>query len=111
MSPKINSLLIALLLLLHFTNMSAQDRFAVLEEKLNVLAKTNPGYNEKIDISVNGISIQEFIRGIAAANDLNMVVDASLNISVVNNFSNVPVIEVLSFIARKYDLDISFVGS
>ena len=40
-----------------------QDRFTLLDEKLTEKAKTIPGLDQKVETSVNGVSIQEFIRG------------------------------------------------
>lgn len=91
--------------------MQAQDRFATIENKLKELGKETPGLNEKVELSVNGVSIQEFIRGLATSNNLNISVDAALNTKIVNNFSNVTVAEVLLFLCRKYDMDITFIGS
>jgi len=88
-----------------------QDRFAVIENKLNELSSYNPGLNGKVELSVNGVAIKEFIRGLATSNNLNVSIDANLTGTVVNNFSNVTVLEVLMFLCRKYDLDITFVGN
>lgn len=89
----------------------AQDRFSVIEQKLTVLTPDNPGLNGKVELSVSGAPLQEMIRGIAQVNGLNISVDPDVNVNVVNNFSNVTVKDVILFIAREYNLDVSFVGS
>lgn len=88
-----------------------QDRFVEIEEKINLLKATTPGLSQNVELSVNGISIQEFIRALATTNNLNISVDASLNEKIYNNFSNVPVSDVLVFLARKYDLEVRFIGN
>jgi type IV pilus assembly protein PilQ len=88
-----------------------QERFTSIETKLKELSTTTPGLNEKVELSVNGIAIQEFIRGIATTNNLNVSVDAGLTTKIVNNFSNVTVADVLLFLCKKYDLDINFIGN
>lgn len=88
-----------------------QDRFTSIEEKLTELSKQTPGLNEKVELSVNGVAIQEFIRGLATANNLNVSIDPSLSVKVVNNFSNVTVADVLLFLCKKYDLEITFIGN
>ncbi len=88
-----------------------QERYTAIEAKLKELSATNPGLNEKVELSVNGVAIQEFIRALAATNNLNMSVDAGLDTKIVNNFSNVNVSDVLLFLVKKYDLDISFIGN
>lgn len=97
--------------LLGINALSAQDRFAEIENKMKVLAIDNPGLDNTVQSSVNGVSLQEFIRGIANTNELNISVSESLSVQVINNFSNVSVADVLLFLAKKYNLDIEFVGN
>lgn len=88
------------------------DRFAEIENTLNRLASENsPGLKDPIDFSVSGASIQEFLRGIAEAHELNINVDPELSFKVYNNFSKETVLNVLLFLVREYDLDIRFSGS
>lgn len=108
----ISSILFTAFLLFGIANfVNAQDRFVELEKRLDTLAKDLPGLNEKIDISVNGASIQEFIRGIANNASVNINVDPSLNVSIVNNFTSVRIIDVLLYLAKQYDLEITNIGS
>jgi type IV pilus assembly protein PilQ len=94
------------------TTISAQtDRFVTIENKLKELSAISPGLNEKVELSVNGVSIQEFIRGLATTNNLNVSIDANLTTKIYNNFSNVTVSDVLLFLIKKYDLDVTFVGN
>lgn len=89
----------------------AQDRFAILEQKLIELAKTSaPGLNEKVDLSINGASIQEFIRAVGVSNNLNVNVDPTIDAKIVNNFSKVSAQEIFLFLCENYNLDITFVG-
>jgi type IV pilus assembly protein PilQ len=90
----------------------AQDqRYIIIENKLKEIAATTPGLNEKVELSVNGVSIQEFIRGLALTNNLNVSIDANLTAKIYNNFSNVTVSDILLFLVKKYDLDLTFVGN
>lgn len=89
-----------------------KDRFEVLEKRLRKLSRKEiSGLNEVVDFSVSGVSIQEFLRGLAESNNLNISVDPMLSIRVVNNFNNERVINILLFLCKEYDLDIRFVGS
>ncbi|MBC7387683.1 MAG: general secretion pathway protein GspD [Opitutaceae bacterium] len=91
---------------------SEQDRFLILEKKLRRLSKNEvPGLKDVVDFSVSGVSIQEFLRGLAESNNLNISVDPSLSIRIVNNFTNERVLNILIFLCKEYDLDIRFVGS
>lgn len=107
MKPKIFFLNLFLIL---GTVLYAQDRFTVLDEKLEQVAKDYPGINEKIELSMNGVTIQEYLRAIAASNNLNLNVDPTIDIKISNSFSKVTVKEVFLFLCKRYDLDISFVG-
>lgn len=102
---------IALLFLFTTTSIAQEDRFVTIENKLKEIAATSPGLSEKVELSVNGVSIQEFIRGLATTNNLNVSIDAGLTAKVYNNFSNVTVSDILLFLVKKYDLDVTFVGN
>ncbi|MGB3948537.1 MAG: hypothetical protein WBM13_11175 [Bacteroidia bacterium] len=108
---KKNIILILLISILPLFGSAQQDRFAVLETKLISLSETTPGLNAKVELSVNALPIQEFIRALATSNNLNVSIESNLNAKVINNFSNVSVSDVLMFLCRKYDLDITFIGN
>ncbi|MGN6645733.1 MAG: type II secretion system protein GspD [Cytophaga sp.] len=111
----LRNFLIPILLCFICTFVHAQTesaRIDSLEAKLNKIAKAGaPGLNDQIDFSVSGVSIQEFLRGIAEAHELNINIDPQLNFKVYNNFSKETVLNVVLFLAREYDLDIRFTGS
>lgn len=88
----------------------SQDRFGILEQELIEVGKTSPGLNEKVDLSINGASIQEYIRAIAVNNNLNVNVDPTIDVRITNNFSKVTAQEVFLFLCKSYNLDINFVG-
>lgn len=89
----------------------AQDRFQVMEQRLKEMSVEVPGLNEKVQLSISGATIQEFLRGLAESNNLNINVDPQLNARIYNNFKNEKAINVLLFLAREYNLDFRFVGS
>lgn len=108
---KVLKYIVAFLLFFPLLIFAQENRFTVLEQKFNELSSLNPGLNEKVDFSVSGVSIQEFLRGLAESNNLNISIDPNLNFRIYNNFTNEKVSNILLFLAREYDLDISFVGS
>lgn len=87
------------------------QRIDSIKQKLDSLTSEAPGLKETVDFSVTGVSIQEFLRGIAESHNLNISVDPSINYKIYNNFTNEKVINVLIFLVKEYELDISFVGS
>ena len=93
-------------------SVSAQDRFVEIEKELNKLVSVSPGLNEKVELSVNEVSMQEFVRALAMAHNLNISVDPPLrSISIINNFANVTVKEVMLFLCKQYEMDVEFIGS
>ena len=89
-----------------------QDKYAQMQEKLVTLSTNDiPQLKELVNTSVTNVPIQEFLRSVAMSSGVNINVDPELKINVVNNFSNVKVIDILIFLARQYDLDISIIGN
>lgn len=89
----------------------AQTRIDTLEQKLEAIADETPGLEETVDFSVQGVSIQEFLRGLAQNNNLNVSVDPTLDIKIYNNFTNEKVKNIILFLCDEYQLDINFRGS
>ena len=105
---KILGIIICLLLSL---NTIAQDRIKQIETQLNSMTADVPGLEENVQMSVSGVAIQEFMRGIADAHKLNISVDPSINQNIVNNFANATVSDVLLFVCKEYNLKINFIGT
>ncbi len=82
-----------------------------LNKKLDSLSVEIPALNDTIDISVKGVSIQEFLRAIANNTGLNITIDPSLDYSIVNNFTNVVVKDVIVYVAKIYKLEINSIGN
>lgn len=103
---------VLLLLMISFASIcSAQNVQHDLSLELDSLAIEVPALNERIDITVNSVPISEFMRGVAKESGLNVNIDPAMNQLVSNNFSNVRVRDILLFIARNYNIDISFIGN
>lgn len=105
-------LVVALVFPLLSANVKDDDpRFAVLEEKLAKLSADVPGLNNKVELSVNGVPLQEFVRALAITNNLNVSVEPSLDTKIYDNFTDVTVSDVFLFLCRRYQLDITFIGN
>ena len=105
---KIRILILAFFLTI--TVLNGQDRFDILDEKLNQIGKNYPGINDKVELSLKDATIQDFVRAIGTSNNLNVTVDPTLDIKITNSFKNVTAKEVFIFLCKRYDLDITFVG-
>lgn len=88
-----------------------EDRFIQIENQLNALVVDVPGLESPVEYTLNGISVQEFLTALGISNNVNINVDPSLDIKVYNSFTNVTVSEVILFMAKKYDLQVDFIGS
>ncbi len=104
-------LIISMLAFFSSFKLNAQDRIKTLQDRLFSLSQASPGLQNQIDVSVNGASLDEFLRGIAKNNDLNITVDDNLDVSLVTNFSNVKVSDVLVYLCQNYNLDIIITGN
>jgi len=80
-------------------------------QKIEMLAKEVEALNKTIDITVSNVSIQEFVRSVANLSGLNINVSPDLNFIVVNNFTKVRVADLLIFLCKQYNIEISVVGN
>lgn len=86
------------------------DRFELLAEKMEQFSKQQTNLNKKIDISALG-TIPEIIAAIAQQTKINITVDPQIQDKIVSNFSKVKVQDLLLYLCKQYDLDLSFSGS
>ena len=99
-----------LLIFIHTTAI-AQDRITQLNNQLETLIIDNQGLEKPVELSVSRVNIKEFINALAVANGVNISISPELNISITNTFSNVRVTDVLLFLCREYELDLTIVGN
>ncbi|TWI98628.1 type II secretion system protein D (GspD) [Mucilaginibacter frigoritolerans] len=104
-------LLICFCLACSFSALAQQTpRIRTIQKKLDSLAKVLPGLDQKVSLQING-SVQQYLQGIAAANNLSISVDPKLSFPINDNLNDVTASNILLFLAQKYSLDISTVGS
>lgn len=90
------------------------SRIPNIKEQLELLSAKNPGLTDlaKTNISVNNITLSNFLLAISNAHKLNINIAPDLNqINIANNFSNVVVSDLLVFLCKEYHLTIDFSGS
>jgi type IV pilus assembly protein PilQ len=90
--------------------LAQQSRIAAIQHKLDSLSSSVPGLNQKVLLQING-TIQQYLLGIASANNLSISIDPKLSFVVNDNFNDVSAANILVFLAQKYSLDISIVGA
>ncbi|MEO8069047.1 MAG: hypothetical protein ABI599_15225 [Flavobacteriales bacterium] len=116
MSEKMHTLhrllLCVLLLLLSTCALFAQqDRFLALSQLLESAVVDQPGLDETVELSVNGATVQEFVRALGMNHKLNISVDPKAPGTITNNFSNARVADVLLYLCKNHDLDIELIGT
>lgn len=87
------------------------DRFDSLNTKLEEFAKLNPSLNQAVELSVDGISVADFLRMLSKSNELNISIQEGVEGNVVNDFNNAKVKDVLMYLCKEYVLDIEFIGN
>ncbi len=87
-----------------------QDRLEVIRTELEKISETRKGLNETVNLSVSDAELQEFMRGIGKAHDLNLSISSEIDATVVNTFKDVRVLDLLVFLCKRYDLTIEFTG-
>lgn len=103
-----------LLLMLFLTGLAkAQntDRIKMIETNLSLLASQSPGLKQKVQLTVTGLPMRDYLNALARATGVNISSDPSLTGPVFDTFNGVTAAEVLAFLAYKYSLDISITGS
>ncbi|KAA3624107.1 MAG: general secretion pathway protein GspD, partial [Flavobacterium sp.] len=108
--------LIALVVLALFsTTLFGQDissRINTIKNQFEILKIENPGLNESVDINITQTTLSNFLLAISKVHNLNINVSPELNsITIVNNFSNVSVSDIMIFLVKEYNLDIDFTGN
>ncbi|MBN1111692.1 MAG: type II and III secretion system protein [Bacteroidales bacterium] len=81
------------------------------EKNLRALSDSIPALMQEVDITVTGISIPEFLRGVAHNTGLNLNVDNSVTGDIVNNFRGVKTVDVLLFLCKEYGFSIRSIGN
>lgn len=103
--------IVFLMLLISVNGITQLPTQAEMERDILDLAKVQTGYNEKVQVSVSGIALSDFISAIAFEHNLNVSVDDDLKNMVVNNFYDAVVKDVFIFLIKEYDLIIDISGT
>jgi len=91
-----------------------ENRIQLLKNNLEILAVDNPEFTEtlKLEVNVTNVTLPNFLMAVSKVHQLNLSVSNDVsNITLVNNFSNVSVSDLLLFLCKEYNLTIDFTGS
>lgn len=91
-----------------------ETRIQTIKNQLEILETDNTALTElvKTEINVSNITLSNFLLAVSEVHKININLATDLNqISIVNNFSNVTVSDLLVFLCKEYDLTIDFTGN
>lgn len=88
------------------------SRINTIENKLQLLKVDHPEFEEKVNVNITNTTLANFLLAISKVHGININVSPDLNsISIINNFSDVSIEDLLVFLAKEYNLDIGFTGN
>ncbi len=101
-----------LLMILAFTPLYGQQTIDQIQKQFDELSKTQPGLLEKVEVSISGVPLSNFITTIALEHNLNVNVDDKLSqVVIVSNYYDAIVKDVFVFLIKQYHLNVEFTGS
>jgi len=90
----------------------AQDEhLQQIQHRLDSLSVFVTGLKQPVRLLVTGVSIQNYLFAIAKANNLSISVDPKLNVQIFDTFNGITAANILVFLSKKYNLDISVTGA
>jgi type IV pilus assembly protein PilQ len=91
----------------------AQDfaRAQIIQQRLEAISVDVLGLNQKVKLSLTGVSIQDYLNALSKSNNLSISIDPKLNFVMYDSFNDVTASNILLLLAQKYNLDIKTVGS
>lgn len=110
--PRYTTLLV-IFSILFFSSLrsNAQTYYDSLRVQLDSLTQEFPGFEERVDFGVSGVSVREFLRSLSENHDLNFSISNDIDGKIVNNFTNAKVSDVVFFICKEHHLGIDIYGS
>lgn len=91
---------------------SQENRIQQIKNNIDALTPDVPGLAQKVNINVKETTLSSFLLAVSEVHKVNISVEPSLSsISIVNNFTDVTVADLLVFLCKEYDLRIDFTGN
>lgn len=88
------------------------QRITALANNMDAIMADVPGLAEKVDINIKQAPLSDFLLAVSEVHKVNISIAPALKqISIVNNFTNVSVADLLLFLCKEYTLTIDFTGN
>jgi len=105
-------LLLLFCVLLTVSTYAQDNRIFQIKNSIDALTPDVPGLSQKINIAIKEADMSGFLMAISEVHKVNISVAPNLKqISIVNNFTDVTVGDVLVFLCKEYNLTIDFTGN
>lgn len=105
-------ILTLLLLFIFQFSFSQENRIQQLKNNIEAISADAPGLTEKVNINIKEASLSSFLLAVSEVHKVNISVAPELGqISIVNNFSDVSVGDLLVFLCKEHNLSIDFTGN
>jgi type IV pilus assembly protein PilQ len=113
MYKKFTCTLFTVLLFLLPIKISAQklDRIQIIQQRLDDISLSVSGLSQNVNLQLTNVPIRDYVNALNKANKLSISIDPQLSFIVSETLNNVSASNVLLFLAKKYSLDITNVGS
>lgn len=93
------------------TWLHAQESYPDTEKRLRELVVEMPSLEDTLSMSISEWPLQEFLRGVANYSKLNFEIATDIEYKITANFIKVKVVDVLLYVCRQYDLQVSNLGA
>lgn len=101
-----------LLFLFSVTIYSQDNRIQQIKNNIESITADSNGLSEKVNINIKEATLGSFLLAVSEIHKVNISVAPSLNqITIVNNFTDVTVGDLLVFLCKEYNLTIDFTGN
>lgn len=88
------------------------NRINQIRNNIEAIVADTPGLSEKINVNIKEATLADFLLAVSEVHKVNISVSPELKqISIVNNFTDVSVADLLIFLCKEYDLTIDFTGN
>src|ERR1700733_12528638 len=94
-----------------FGQQATTDRIESLKVRLEATALDIPNLHNKVSVTISGVSLYEFLRGIAIDNKINVNIDPSLDTPITINFTDVTITDLLAYICQQYNAEVLLTGN
>jgi type IV pilus assembly protein PilQ len=113
MRKTFTGLLFAFLLLTVPGKLLAQqkDRIQQIQVKLDSMSAAVTGLKQTVQLTFNGVTIQDYLLALGRTNNISISIDPKLNFIINDSFTGITAENILVFLAKKYNLEFTVVGS